>query len=207
MSIVIIDYGSGNLRSVQKAFEELGFAAQITKDKTAIRGATGVVLPGVGSFDAAIKELRQLGLETALEEAIAFKKPFLGICLGLQHLFESSEEGVERGLGIIPGQVKKFNFAAGPYNNLSVPHMGWNRLLIKRQCPIFLGLESGSLVYFAHSFYAAPKDDRVIASTTDYGQEFVSAICQDNVFALQFHPEKSGQVGLKILENWAKLCL
>lgn len=207
MSIIIIDYGSGNLRSVEKAFEHLGFSCEISQDKSAIRAAAGVVLPGVGSFDAAISDLRQHGLETAIEEAIGLNKPFLGICLGLQHLFEASEEGKEQGLGIIAGQVKKFNFSGSPWENLSIPHMGWNRLLIKRPSPIFEGIYDGSMVYFAHSYHVVPQDKTVVATTTDYGQEFVSSIWQGNVFGIQFHPEKSGQAGLKILENFAKLCL
>ena len=206
MSIVIIDYGSGNLRSVQKAFQKLGFSAEITKDTAAIRGARGIVLPGVGSFDAALKELREFGLETAIEEVIALGKPFLGICLGLQHLFESSEEGKERGLGLLEGKVEKFKFKDTPWKDLSIPHMGWNRLLIKHQVPIFEGIEQGSMVYFAHSYHAVPKDDMIVATKTDYGLEFVSSICKDNLFGLQFHPEKSGEVGLKILENFGKLC-
>ncbi len=207
MSIVIIDYGSGNLRSVQKAFEKLGFSAEISKDTSAIRSAKGVVLPGVGSFDSALKELRAHGLEAAIEEAIAMDKPFLGICLGLQHLFESSEEGKERGLGILKGQVVKFNFSTTPWDNQSIPHMGWNRLLIKHPAPIFEGIESGNMVYFAHSFYVKPKDDMIVTAATDYGPEFTSAVWKNNVFGIQFHPEKSGPVGLKILENFGKLCL
>jgi glutamine amidotransferase len=207
MSIVIIDYGAGNLRSVQKAFQALGLAAEITKDKTAIRAAKGIVLPGVGSFDAAIEELRSLGLEAAIEEAIALNKPFLGICLGLQHLFESSEEGKERGLSLLAGQVKRFNFTGLPWANLSIPHMGWNRLLIKRPAPILAGIEDGSMVYFAHSYHVVPRDERLVAARTDYGSEFVAAVWKDNVFGLQFHPEKSGAVGLKIMRNFGELCL
>jgi len=206
MSIVIIDYGSGNLRSVEKAFQNLGFSAQITKDKAAIRSAKGVVLPGVGSFDAALKELRDTGLEVAIEEAIALGKPFLGICLGLQHLFESSEEGKLKGLGILKGEVKKFNFADTPWSNQSVPHMGWNRLLFKHKAPIFEGIEEGSMVYFAHSYHVIPKDDMIVATKTDYGIEFVSSIWKDNLFGIQFHPEKSGDVGKKIVTNFGKLC-
>lgn len=206
MSIAIIDYGSGNLRSVQKAFQKLGFTAEITKDRVAIHTAKGVVLPGVGSFDAALKELREHGLETAIEEAIALGRPFLGICLGLQHLFESSEEGKQRGLALLQGEVKRFRFEGTPWKNLSVPHMGWNRLLFKHRAPIFEGIEEGSMVYFAHSYHAAPKDDMIIATRTDYGIEFVSSIWKDNLFGLQFHPEKSGEVGLRIMENFGKLC-
>lgn len=207
MSIAIIDYGSGNLRSVQKALEEVGFAAEITKDKASIRGAKGVILPGVGSFDAAITELRSLGLESAIEEAIARGKPFLGICLGLQHLFEASEEGTQKGLGILKGKVKKFNFSETMWSNLSIPHMGWNRLLFKHRSPLLDGVEEGSMVYFAHSYYVVPEDPMVTATATDYGTEFVSSICKGNLFGLQFHPEKSGATGLKILKNFGGLCV
>ncbi|MFA5839274.1 MAG: imidazole glycerol phosphate synthase subunit HisH [Candidatus Margulisiibacteriota bacterium] len=206
MSIAIIDYGSGNLRSVEKAFEKLGFLAEITKDKNVIRGAKGVVLPGVGSFDSAIKELRSLGLETIIEESIALNKPFLGICLGMQHLFESSEEGSEKGLSILKGKVKKFNFTDTPWSELSVPHMGWNRLLIKHPSPIFAGIEDGEMMYFAHSYFVEPGDERVIASTTDYGIEYTSSVWKENLFGIQFHPEKSGPAGLKILKNFGGLC-
>jgi len=206
VSIAIIDYGSGNLRSVQKAFQKLGFSAEITKDKTTIRNAKGVVLPGVGSFDAALNELRQAGLEVAIEEAIALNKPFLGICLGLQHLFESSEEGKQKGLGILKGEVKKFNFAGTPYSNQSIPHMGWNRLLIKHKTPLLEGINDGDMVYFAHSYHVVPQDEMVVATKTDYGIEFVSAVAKDNLFGIQFHPEKSGSVGLRIIKNFGKLC-
>ncbi|PIS30448.1 imidazole glycerol phosphate synthase subunit HisH [Candidatus Saganbacteria bacterium CG08_land_8_20_14_0_20_45_16] len=206
MSLVIIDYGSGNLRSVQKALETVGYTAEITKDKATIRGARGIILPGVGAFDAALEELRRDGLEVVLQESVALGKPFLGICLGLQHLFVSSEEGQGPGLAILPGQVKKFNFQPNPSEVLSVPHMGWNRLLIKRPAPIFKGIEPGSLVYFAHSYYVVPEDKMIVATTTDYGVEFVSAIWKDNLFGIQFHPEKSGAIGLKILKNFGDLC-
>lgn len=203
MSIVIIDYGSGNLRSVQKAFQQFGFDAEITRDKTAILGAKGVVLPGVGSFDAALTELRQAGLEAAIAETVALNKPFLGICLGMQHLFESSEEGKQPGLGLLKGKVQKFI----PTTELSVPHMGWNRLLIKHQSPLFKGIEDGSMVYFAHSYHVVPEDKMVIATTTDYGVEFVSAVSKGNLFGIQFHPEKSSAIGLQIVRNFGDLCL
>jgi glutamine amidotransferase len=207
MSIAIIDYGAGNLRSVQKAFQKLGFSAEITKDKASIRGAKGIVLPGVGSFDAAINELRELSLEGVIEEAIALSKPFLGICLGLQHLFGTSEEGNQRGLAILQGEVKKFNFSGTPWESLSIPHMGWNRLLIKHRSPILEGIEDGAMVYFAHSYYAVPKDKMLVSTATDYGIEFTSSIRKDNLFGIQFHPEKSGEVGLKIIKNFGELCL
>ena len=206
MSIAIIDYGAGNLRSVEKAFQQVGAAAEVTKDKNTIRGAKGIVFPGVGSFDAAIKELRALSLEGVIEEAIALGKPFLGICLGMQHLFEASEEGKEKGLAILPGSVKKFNFAGSPWSNLSIPHMGWNRLLIKRRAPIFEGIEDGTMFYFAHSYYATPRDEQIVATRTDYGIEFVSAVWKDNIYGIQFHPEKSGEKGLRVLKNFGGLC-
>lgn len=211
MSIAIIDYGAGNLRSVQKAFQQVGVSAEITRDKSAIRGAKGVVLPGVGSFDAAVIELRELGLEGVIEEAIALGKPFLGICLGLQHLFEASEEGKQRGLGILAGKVKRLNFEGTPWSNLSIPHMGWNRLLFKHaaiaaRAPIFAGIEEGTMLYFAHSYYVVPADEMIVATKTDYGIEFVSGVWKDNLYGIQFHPEKSGEAGLKILRNFGKLC-
>jgi glutamine amidotransferase len=208
MSIAIVDYGAGNLRSVQKAFEKLGFQASLTKDKAEIRGAKGVVLPGVGSHDAAITELRSAGLETVIEEIIALGKPFLGICLGYQMLFQTSEEGQMGGLGVIEGKVKKFDFSGSPLaDELTVPHMGWNRLVFKHSSPIFDGIASGSMVYFAHSYYPAPADELIVSSTTDYGIEFASSITKGQVFAMQFHPEKSGEVGLRILRNFGKICL
>jgi len=205
MYIAIIDYGAGNLRSVQKALQILGYQAVLTKDKTEILSAKGVILPGVGSFDAAIAELRKTSLENTIEEIIALNRPFLGICLGYQLLFESSDEGKQKGIAILQGKVKKFNFKGLPYENLAVPHMGWNRLLIKHPSPLFSGITSGSMVYFAHSFYPEPKDESVVSTTTDYGVEFASSVSRGNIFGLQFHPEKSGEVGLKILKNFARM--
>ncbi|MCU0641602.1 MAG: imidazole glycerol phosphate synthase subunit HisH [Candidatus Margulisbacteria bacterium] len=206
MSLVIVDYGAGNLRSVQKAFQQVGLAAEITRDKATIRGAKGIVLPGVGSFDAAIGELRGFGLEAVIEEAIALGKPFLGICLGMQHLFEASAEGKQKGLALLRGQVKKFNFSGTPWSGQSIPHMGWNRLLFKRKAPIFEGIDEGTMMYFAHSYYADPTDEQIVAARTDYGPEFVSSVWKDNIFGLQFHPEKSGEQGLHILRNFGRLC-
>lgn len=207
MSIAIIDYGAGNLRSVQKAFQKVGADAEITKDKSSIRGAKGVVLPGVGSFDSAINELRALSLEGVIEEAIALGKPFLGICLGMQHLFERSEEGKEKGLALLPGTVKRFNFAGTPWASQSIPHMGWNRLLFKHRAPIFEGLADGAMMYFAHSYYPVPGDEMLVATRTDYGIEFTSSVWKDNIFGIQFHPEKSGETGLRVLKNFSRLCL
>jgi len=207
MSIAIIDYGAGNLRSVAKAFEAVGIQAEITKDKVAIRNAKGIVLPGVGSFDSAISELRTQSLEGLIEEAIALGKPFLGICLGMQHLFESSEEGSQKGLALFKGSVKKFKFAGTPWSNLSIPHMGWNRLMFKQKAAIFDGIDEGTMMYFAHSYHVVPAEEKLVAARTDYGVEFVSAIAKDNVFGIQFHPEKSGPAGLQILKNFGALCL
>ncbi len=205
MSIAIIDYGAGNLRSVQKAFEKLGFDAILTKDKTAIRTSKGIVLPGVGSFDAAVTELRNSNLESVIVETIALKKPFLGICLGYQMFFESSEEGKLQGFGLLKGTVKKFNFVNTPFFDYSVPHMGWNRLLIAHPSPLFDDIAEGSMVYFAHSYYPVPEDGMIVSTRTDYVIPFASSVSKDNLFGVQFHPEKSGEIGLKILRNFGLL--
>ncbi len=207
MYIAIIDYGAGNLRSVQKALQMLGFQSVLTKDKSEIRKSSGVILPGVGAFDSAVSELRKENLESVIEELIGLSRPFLGICLGYQLLFESSEEGKLSGLALFSGTVKKFNFKGTSFSSLSVPHMGWDRLLIKHKSPIFDGIASGSMVYFAHSFYPEPKDQMIISTTTDYGIEFASSVSKENIFGIQFHPEKSGEVGLKILRNFGEICL
>lgn len=206
MHIAIIDYGTGNLRSVEKALQTLGFSAVLTRDKSEIRASGGIILPGVGAFDAAITDLRKNGLENIIEESIGLNKPFLGICLGYQMLFSESEEGKLKGLGLLKGKVKKFNFAGTAFSSLSVPHMGWNRLFIKHESPLFSGIPSGSMVYFAHSFYPEPNDALVVTTVTDYGIEFASGITKGNVFGIQFHPEKSGEVGLSILKNFGGLC-
>ena len=199
--IVIIDYGIGNLRSVQKAFQALGFASGITKDKTEIRNSAGIVLPGVGAFDAGLKELRRTNLESIILEEIALKKPFLGICLGMQLLFSSSEEGKQGGLSVLKGTSKKF-----PKSGLAVPHMGWNRLIIKRSSKIVDGIPSGTMMYFAHSYYTLPEEESIVCAETDYGINFVSVTSKENVFGVQFHPEKSGDPGLTILRNFGNLC-
>ena len=197
--IAIIDYGMGNLRSVQKAFEKVGAKARITQNVQDIKMADKVVLPGVGAMQPAMSKLKELGLIEGIQNAINQKKPFLGICLGFQLLFEKSDEGGEvKGLGVWPGQVKRFA-------SLKVPHMGWNQLQIKKDCPLFKGISDQSNVYFCHSYYVNPKNKNVAATTTDYGISFVSAGCQDHIFGVQFHPEKSQTVGLKILENFFKL--
>ncbi len=198
-NIAIIDYGMGNLRSVQKALEKTGAKAFITQKAEDLKNADKVVLPGVGAMQPAMAKLSELNLVAAIRDAIKSGKPFLGICLGLQLLFErSSEGGNVAGLGIIPGSVERFTA-------LKVPHMGWNQLAIKDpQLKFWKGLPANPSVYFCHSFYVKPSEAGVIAATTEYGVEFTSAIARDNVLAVQFHPEKSQSVGLKILENFAK---
>lgn len=201
-SISIVDYGMGNLRSVQKGLERVGFAAEVTRDAERIAAAAGVVLPGVGAFGACMDNLRAYGLVDVVREAIRRGKPFLGICLGLQLLFEESEEfGPVAGLGIFPGRVVRFS----DIGELKVPHMGWNRIRKRQDVPHLRGIDDGAFVYFVHSYYVVPADPTLIATTTDYGHEFTSAIARDNVFATQYHPEKSQKVGLRILENFGRV--
>lgn len=197
----IVDYGMGNLRSVQKAFEHLGVAAQITTNPRDLATADKVILPGVGAFRDAIAELKRLDFVTALKDHVASGKPFLGICLGLQLLFDVSyEDGEYEGLGIVPGKVVRFP----PQPDLKVPHMGWNGLNITQpNCPLFQGVAAGSHVYFVHSYHVVPTDSSVIAATSDHGGPFVAAIARGNLVATQFHPEKSQKVGLQLLKNFA----
>ncbi|MDY0191556.1 MAG: imidazole glycerol phosphate synthase subunit HisH [Desulfuromonas sp.] len=205
--ITIIDYGMGNLRSVEKAFEKVGFAAQITDDPRRVATAERLVLPGVGAFCDCMSNLRTGGFIDPINEFVASGRPFLGICLGLQLLFSASEEfGSHEGLGIIPGTVKRFasDMPVASTQTLKVPHMGWNQIK-HSDIPLFKGVKQGSYVYFVHSFYVQPDDSNVIAATTDYGIDFCSAICRDNVMATQFHPEKSQLVGLSMLKNFGEL--
>jgi glutamine amidotransferase len=203
--IAIIDYGMGNLRSVQKGFEKMGYTAEITRDPHRIETAPGVVLPGVGAFAACMDGLKECGLVDTVHRVVAQGAPLLGICVGMQILFsESIEFGHVRGLDILKGRVIRFNPAA--IDGGKIPHMGWNQLRIKRRAPHLEGIPDGASVYFVHSFYPVPDDPAVIATTTDYGgTEFASSVWQRNVFATQFHPEKSQDVGLRILENFGKL--
>ena len=201
-TIAIIDYGMGNLRSVQKAFEKVGHPAVVTSDPAVVAKAEKVVLPGVGAFEDAINELRRRDLVRPVLDAIESGKPFLGICLGLQMLFDVGyENGRHEGLGVLRGEVVRFDLP----EEYSVPHMGWNQLDIARPAPVLCGIEPGTYVYFVHSYYVVPEDANVIATTTDYGGKFCSMIWRDNVFASQFHPEKSQSDGLKILRNFAAL--
>ena len=200
--IAIVDYQMGNLRSVQKAFEKVGHAAQITSQPHEIAAADKIVLPGVGAFADAMMELRNRGLVDPILAAIAAGKPFLGICLGLQLLFDvSHEDGVHQGLGVIAGEVVRFKPAAGR----KVPHMGWNQVYVRRRAPVFEGLAHGRYFYFVHSYHVVPEEEAVTAAETSYGQPFCCAIWRDNVFATQFHPEKSQQDGLRLLRNFAEL--
>jgi imidazole glycerol-phosphate synthase subunit HisH len=200
--ITIIDYGMGNLRSVQKAFEKIGHAALVSSDPAEVAAADKVVLPGVGAFEDAIGELRRLRLDRPVLDAIGVGKPFLGICLGLQLLFDVSyENGRHEGLGVLRGEVVRFELP----KEFSVPHMGWNQVSIRRPTPCMQDLADGSYFYFVHSFYVVPEDRSVIAAETDYGGPFCSAIAFDRVFATQFHPEKSQSDGLRILKNFAEL--
>lgn len=205
--IAIIDYGMGNLRSVQKGFEKIGSEAVITSDPQVVLDADRVVLPGVGAFRDCMHNLEQAGFVEPILKVIAAGKPFLGICVGMQLLFTDSVEfGHYKGLDVIPGHVLRFPdqmTVAG--EKLKVPQMGWNQLSFKRRPPAFEGIDDGSNVYFVHSYYVKPDDSSVIATTTDYGIEFCSSVWKDNVVATQFHPEKSQAVGLRILKNFAEL--
>jgi glutamine amidotransferase len=199
--IAIIDYEMGNLRSVQKGFERVGHSATITSDPAVLATAEKIVLPGVGAFRDAIAALRQRKLVEPIRDAINLGKPFLGICLGLQLLFDRSfEDGEYEGLGVIPGEVVRFRVPS----EYKVPHMGWNQLEFRRRPPIFDGVDDGAHVYFVHSYHVVPKDESVIATETDYARPFCSSIWRDCLFAVQFHPEKSQAAGLRLLKNFAE---
>ena len=196
--IVIIDYGAGNLRSVQKAFERLGHEAVFASDPAALDDASAIVFPGQGASPPAIAALERDGMSDAVRRAIGAGKPFFGVCLGLQVLLERSEEGDTDCLGVIPGTVKRFE------GNLKVPHMGWNAVQLKNDHPVFDGVPPASYFYFVHSYYAAPTDEEWVAGTTTYGVEFASVVARENLIATQFHPEKSGAVGLRLYDNFVR---
>jgi len=200
LRIAIVDYGMGNLCSVQKALERIGAFPVVTDSAEDLKGAEKIVIPGVGAFGDAMKEMEKRNLAAAVKEEAARGKKLLGICLGLQIFFEKSEEspGV-RGLGLFPGEVKRF------VTELKVPHMGWNQIRIRRPAPIFQGIGDGAFFYFVHSYYAAPENPDDIATTTDYAVEFASSVWRGNLYGMQFHPEKSQASGLKLLENFVKL--
>ena len=202
--ISILDYGMGNLRSVQKGFERIGARARIIRQPDEVKAAPRLVLPGVGAFGDAMENLRERDLIEPIKSFIRTGRPFLGICLGLQLLIESSEEdGGHAGLGLLAGQVVRFR----PVEHaMKVPHMGWNALRFTQPaCSLFRGVEEGSSVYFVHSYYAAPSDERVTAAVADYGGEFCASVHSGNIFACQFHPEKSQRIGLAMLANFATL--
>ncbi|MFE4105675.1 imidazole glycerol phosphate synthase subunit HisH [Almyronema epifaneia] len=201
--IAVIDYDMGNLHSACKGLEKAGATTQVTDVAADLAAADGVVLPGVGAFDPAMQHLRSRDLVEPIRQIIASGKPFLGICLGLQVLFEASEEGNEPGLGIIAGTIKRFR----PEPGLTIPHMGWNQLqLTQPEIALWQSVTSGDWVYFVHSFYAAPVEASLNAATITHGsQEVTAAIARDNLMAVQFHPEKSASVGLKILSNFVEL--
>jgi imidazole glycerol-phosphate synthase subunit HisH len=210
--IVIVDYGMGNLRSVQKGLEKVGSTACISRNPAEVRAADKLILPGVGAFGDAMKHLGERGLIEPVIEFARSGRPFLGICLGLQLLFDKSfEEGEFAGLGIIPGEVVRFFEAAREkgdilnYSGLKVPHMGWNQVRWDSPCPLLAGLESGTHFYFVHSYHVVPDDDRVTVGRCDYGYRFTAMIQHGNVFATQFHPEKSQTAGLTILRSFARL--
>lgn len=198
--IAIVDYGMGNLRSVQKAFEKVGAAARVIQASKELEGATGIVLPGVGAFGQAMENLRSGGWIEPLQERCARGLPLMGICLGMQLLFETSEEmGRHAGLGIISGDVKRFP------NGLKVPQMGWNQLRIRQPSPLLEQVPDCSYAFFVHSYYCAPGDPSVVLATTEYGVQFASVIGRGNILGAQFHPEKSQTVGLRMLANFAAI--
>ncbi len=200
--IALIDYGMGNLHSVEKALARAGGDVQLVNTAAALDGADAVVLPGVGALGDCMRNLRQLGLAQPIRAFIEADRPFLGICLGFQGLFEQGEESPQiPGLGVFPGRVPRF-----PASDLKVPHMGWNQLIVRQPaCPLLAGIDDGTYVYFVHSYYCAPADPALVCGTTEYGIEFCSMIWRGNVFATQFHPEKSQAVGLRMLENFVAL--
>ena len=202
--IALLDYGSGNLRSVHKSLFKVGADVRIAQTPREIGDASAMVLPGVGAFDDCINALRKQELLEASRDFIKTGKPFLGICVGYQALFERSEEfnSCAAGLGVFQGSVVKFSEA----NGLKIPQIGWNQLdIVKSDCPLYRGIASGSYVYFVHSFYPQPVDASIVATRTDYGDNFASSVWRDNVYATQFHPEKSQKVGLQVLKNFVDL--
>jgi glutamine amidotransferase len=197
--IVVLDYGLGNLRSVEKALEHLGFPTKVTNSPEDLPQAQALVLPGVGAFDDCIKDLESTGLKEALLDFISTERPVLGICLGLQLLFTQSEEGILPGLDFIPGQVVKLP------DSVKIPQMGWNQVTLREESGLLKNIPDRSYFYFAHSYYVAPEDNQGIVATTDYGLTFPSVFEQENLFGVQFHPEKSGHWGLEVLKNFGRL--
>ncbi|MBM3223854.1 MAG: imidazole glycerol phosphate synthase subunit HisH [Candidatus Tectomicrobia bacterium] len=205
--LAIVDYGRGNLWSVQNGFTRVGAQVQISGDPEVIRRADAVVFPGVGAFRDCMQTLHSSGLDQALREVIESGKPVLAICVGMQALLSESEEfGLTPGLGIFEGQVRRFpERHPASTTRLKVPHMGWNQLQQQRACPLLSGIPDGAFAYFVHSYYAAPKDEQAVVASTDYGVTFASVLWRDNLYATQFHPEKSQRWGLQLLENFVTL--
>jgi glutamine amidotransferase len=200
--IVVVDYGMGNLRSVSKALEAVGAAVKVSGSPKEVEEAKGVVLPGVGAFRDAVKNLKEKGLWDALLRSVESGKPFLGICLGLQLLFEVSHEfGTTEGLGLIKGEVVKFDLP----KEFKIPHMGWNQVVKKKESRLLKGIKSGEYFYFVHSYFVKPENPSVVLTETDYGITFTSAVEEGNLFAVQFHPEKSQRAGLKLLQNFVEI--
>lgn len=201
--IAVIDYGGGNIQSVYKALKFIGCECKITCDKNEIINADGAILPGQGSFGDCIDSMRKNGIDEAVKSFIDSGKPFLGICVGLQLLFEGSEENPETaGLGIFNGKIKKIPNGEG----LKIPHMGWNSINILNNEGVFKGIEDNSYVYFVHSYYLDAEDKNIVSAQTEYGVKIDAAVTRGNVTATQFHPEKSGETGLKMLRNFANMC-
>lgn len=204
--ITIIDYGMGNLRSVAKGFESVGVPVRLTSDKGVVKDSEKIVLPGVGAFGDCMKNLEKFDLIGVIKDHVHAGKPYLGLCLGMQVLFSESEEfTLTKGLDLIKGRVVKFPDEEFKNMKLKIPHMGWNSLDIKKESPLLKGISDGTYFYFVHSFYVKPDDPSAIAATTDYGIDFTSMVSVDNIFACQFHPEKSQREGLKILKNFGEL--
>ena len=199
INLAIVDYGAGNIRSVVKAMERLGFSSVVTQEAGDVLRAQGVILPGVGSSGAAMAALQERGLVEPLRQVVARGTPFFGVCLGLQLLLDISEENPRPCLGIVPGRVKRLP------PSVKVPHMGWNQVSLVRDHPLFQGVASGSHFYFVHSYYAEPADASLVLGTTEYDVTFCSALARDNVVATQFHPEKSGPIGLRLYDNFVRL--
>ena len=202
--IALLDYGAGNLRSVEKALRFVGGNVRLVQSPDGMKNASAVVLPGVGAFDDCVNAMQRQELLEATREFVGTGRPFLGICIGYQALFERSEEfdSSATGLGLFAGKVVRFPDG----QKLKIPQIGWNQIeIVQPECPVFSGVENGSHVYFVHSFYPQPEDDSIAATRTTYGVDFISAVWRENVFATQFHPEKSQKVGLKILENFVHL--
>lgn len=210
--IAIVDYGMGNIRSVEKGFLRVGADVRVTSDPKVISNSSGIVLPGVGAFKDCMANLDKLDLLDIIKTEITKGKPYLGICLGLQILFSESEEfGLCKGMGVFRGKVQRFKFDDTAYNPaaknvLKIPHMGWNTVRFINKPPIFEEISDNSFFYFVHSYYVSPEDQDIIAAKTDYGIDFTSMVWKDNIFAAQFHPEKSQQLGIKVLNGFRKIC-